>query len=173
VKQPGRLTRAIVRERVRDILVVDERTLEQAVGLLIEIEKTIAEGAGAAALAALLSHRDRFAGQRVGILISGGNIDPIVIARVIERDLARTSRLVRLRIVLPDQPSALAAVTRLIADEEANIVEVWHQRTFTRRALESAEVDLMLETRGPDHASRVCARLGQNGYPARMLDTPD
>jgi threonine dehydratase len=173
VKQPGHLTRAIVRERVRDILVVEEQALEQAIGLLIEIEKTIAEGAGAASLAALLSDPERFAGQRVGILISGGNIDPIVIARVIERDLARTSRLVRLRIVLPDYPSALAAVTELIAEEEANIVEVWHQRTFTRLALESAEVDLMLETRGHDHARRVCERLGAKGYPTRMLDTPD
>ena len=79
----------------------------------------------------------------------------------------------RLRIVLPDRPSALAAVTRLIAEQEANIVEVWHQRTFTRLALESAEVDLMLETRGPDHARRVCDRLGQDGYSARMLDVPD
>jgi threonine dehydratase len=171
VKQPGTRTRRIIHERVREILVVEEDALEEAIGLLLEIEKTVVEGAGAAALAGLLRHRETFQGQRVGVVLSGGNIDPIVLARVIERDLVRTGRLVRVRVVLPDHPNSLAQVTAIIAAEEANIVEVWHQRTFTRLALESAEVDLMLETRGLPHVQRVCEKLAESGFPARELDS--
>jgi threonine dehydratase len=170
VKQPGSRTRRIIRERVREILLAEEDALEEAIGLLLEIEKTLTEGAGAAALAGLLRHRETLRGQRVGIVLSGGNIDPIVLARVIERDLVRTGRLVRVRVVLPDHPSSLARVTAIIAREEANIVEVWHQRTFTRLPLESAEVDLMLETRGLAHVRSVCEKLAEGGFPARMLD---
>jgi threonine dehydratase len=173
VKQPGQLTHPIVRERVEDILLVEEEALEQAIGLLLEIEKTVVEGAGAAPLAALLRHRDRFVGQRVGLVLSGGNIDPITIARVIERGLVRTGRLVRVRVVLPDRPSSLADMVAVVARAEANIVEVWHQRTFTRLALESAEIDLMLETRGLPHARQLLEELSQAGYSARFLDLPD
>lgn len=173
VKQPGQLTHPIVRERVEDILLVEEEALERAIGLLLEVEKTVVEGAGAAPLAALMRHRPRFAGQKVGLVLSGGNIDPIMIARVIERDLVRTGRLVRVRVVLPDRPSSLADMIAIVARAEANIVEIWHQRTFTRLALESAEVDLMLETRGLPHAQQIREELSQAGYSARFLDPSD
>jgi threonine dehydratase len=124
VKRPGVLTREILHEHLRALLLVGERDLEEAVLLYLDVEKTVAEGAGAAALAAVMRHRERFAGRKVGVVLSGGNIDGLVLASIIERGLARSGRLTRLVVLLPDRPGALAEVTRLIAESGANVIEV-------------------------------------------------
>jgi len=130
VKDVGDLAFAIIQKQVEEVLVVEEETIERGIVALIEIEKTVAEGAGAAALAALLEHPQRFAGKRVGIPISGGNIDSRVLASVLMRGLVRDARLVRLRVTMPDVSGSLAKVAQLIADAGGNIVEVQHQRIF-------------------------------------------
>ena len=122
----------ILREHVREILLADEEALEAAVLLLLEVEKTVVEGAGAAALAAVLAHRPIFAKRRVGVVLSGGNIDMLVLAHVIERGLARTARLARVVVRVRDVPGALAEVTSAIANAGANVVEVLHERAFAR-----------------------------------------
>jgi threonine dehydratase len=170
VKRPGRLTLPVVRTLVDELVLVGEAALEEAVLLLLEVEKTVAEGAGAAALAALCTHRDRFAGRRVGVVLSGGNIDPTILSSIILRGLVRSRRLVRLRVELPDVPGALADVTRLIGDADANIVEVRHQRAFATVPVRAAEVEFVIETRGADHAREVVAALARGGLAPRMLD---
>ena len=168
VRQPGALTVPIIRERVRDILLVDEQTIEQAVMLLHEVEKTVVEGAGAAGLAAVLTHPDCFRGRRVGLVLSGGNIDPLVLAGIIERGMVRSGRLARLTVELTDRPGALAQVTACLADMEANIQEIVHQRTFTRLPVQVVAVDLALETRGPAHVEAIIDRLRGLGFTARV-----
>ncbi len=170
VKQPGVLTREILREHARELLLVSERQLEEAVLLFLEIEKTVAEGAGAAALAAVLSQRERFAGRKVGVVLSGGNIDGLVLASVIERGLARAGRLVRLRVVLPDRPGALAEVSRAIADAGANVMEVAHERAFGRVPLREAQVEFVLATRGREHFETLCSALTTAGYAIALPD---
>jgi threonine dehydratase len=170
VKRPGRLTLPLVRALVDEIVLVGEPHLEQAVLLLLEVEKTVVEGAGAAGLAALLAHRERFAGRRVGIVLSGGNIDPAILSSIILRGLVRTGRLVRLRVELPDVPGALARVAGLIGDAGANIVEVRHQRAFATVAVRAAEVEFVIETRGADHAHAVVEALARAGLAPRLLD---
>jgi threonine dehydratase len=170
VKRPGLRTREILREHRCELLLVGERDLEEAVLLYLEIEKTVAEGAGAAALAAVMRHRERFAGRKVGVVLSGGNIDGLVLASIIERGLARSARLVRLRVLLPDRPGALAEVTRLIAESGANVMEVSHERAFGRVPLREAQVELVLATRGPDHVEALRAALAAAGYAAQWPD---
>jgi len=170
VKQPGALTLGIVRSHVADLLLADEADIEEAVLLLLEIEKTVAEGAGAAGLAVLLRNRERFAGRAVGIVLSGGNIDPLVLTEIIERGLVRTRRLVRIRVGLRDVPGSLAAVTSLIAGANANIIEVHHQRAFTRLPAQNADVELVLQTRGPAHLQDVLDALARGGYTAQTID---
>jgi threonine dehydratase len=170
VKQPGELTLPIVREHVGEILIVEELDLEEAVLLLLEIEKTVVEAAGAAGLAALLAHRERFAGRRVGLIVSGGNIDLPVLSSIIQRGLVRSHRLVRLRVEVRDVPGALAAVTRILGEANGNIVAVQHQRAFTSSPLRAAEVEFVLQTRGPDHVDEIVAALVSSGYEARALD---
>ena len=164
VKQPGKLTLPIVRERVTEILLVDELALEEAVLLYLEVEKTVAEGAGAAPLAALLAHRPRFAGRNVGLVLSGGNIDMMQLSRVILRGLARSDRLVRFRVALRDEPGALAKVTAVLAQQRAGVIEVSHQRTFSKSPIESAEVEFVIETRGSEHVRAVLDALSDAGY---------
>ena len=164
VKLPGELTLPIIRERVTEILLVEELALEQAVLLYLEVEKTVAEGAGAAPLAALLSHRERVADRNVGLVLSGGNIDMMQLSRVILRGLARSDRLVRFRVALRDEPGALAKVTAVLARERAGIIEVDHQRTFSKAPIESAEVEFVIEARGSDHADAVLNALSDAGY---------
>ncbi len=168
VKQPGRLTQAIVRERVSEILLVEESAIEDAVLLLLEVEKTVVEGAGAAPLAAVLSQRDRFAGRRVGLVLSGGNLDLLDLSSIIQRGLVHTGRLARLTIELRDVPGALAEIARRIGEAGANIVEVHHQRNFTHAPLTSAEVEFVLETRGRAHLAELVATLATAGYRARV-----
>jgi threonine dehydratase len=172
VKQPGSLTLPVVRSLVDAILTVDERPLEEAVLLLLQIEKTVAEGAGAASLAALLAHRERFAGRSVGLVLSGGNIDPLVLSSILQRGLVRSGRLARLSVDLPDAPGALARVAQCLGEADANIVEVHHQRAFSALPLRSAAVELTLQTRGHDHMNEIVERLRDCGFPARWLDLP-
>ena len=168
VKRPGTLTAPIIRERVRDLLLVDEREIEQAILLLHEVEKTVVEGAGAVALAAVLTHPDRFRGRRVGLVLSGGNIDPLVLAGIIERGLVRAGRLARLTVELTDRPGALAQVTACLAEMEANVQEIVHQRTFTHLPVQVVAVEVALEARGPAHIEAIIGRLHALGFRARL-----
>ena len=151
----GELTLAMTREFANGILVVEEEGIERAIVALVEIEKTVAEGAGAAGLAALLEYPDRFAGRRVGIPLCGGNLDSRLLAAVLMRGLVRDGRLVRLRVNLPDVAGSLAKVTTLIGEAGGNIIEVQHQRVFDAASAKSAEVEFMIETRGRDHARAI------------------
>ena len=164
VKLPGRLTLPIIREHVREILLVDEEALESAVLLLLEVEKTVAEGAGAAALAALLAHPTIFARRRVGVVLSGGNIDMLALANVIERGLVRTGRLARVVVRLRDVPGALAEVAAAIANAGANVVEVRHERAFASAPSSEVEVEFVLETRAPEHLREVIAAVNSTGH---------
>jgi threonine dehydratase len=164
VGTPGRLTAAVVRERVDDILLVDEGDVEQAIVMLLEIEKTLVEGAGAAALAALLRHPQRFAGKRVGLVLSGGNIDPLLLATIIERGLVRAGRLARIRVSARDVPGNLARITAVVAEAGANIDEVHHQRAFTMLAAQNVAIELVLQTRGPAHLQQVIGALRAAGF---------
>ncbi|HZZ91921.1 MAG TPA: threonine ammonia-lyase [Usitatibacter sp.] len=167
VKEPGAITREIIRQHVADILLVDEGDIEQAIVLLLEIEKTVVEGAGGAPLAALVRHPDRFRGRKVGLVLGGGNIDPLVLAEIIERGMVRAGRLARVIVEVRDLPGSLAKVTACIAEQNANIEEVHHQRAFTALAVQNAELDLVLKTRNREHAQQVVAALQRAGFKAR------
>lgn len=164
VKQPGRRTLPLIRQHVREVLTVEEASIEQAILLLLDIEKTVAEGAGAVGLAAVLETPERFRGRRVGIVVSGGNIDLMALSHVIQRALARSGRIVRLRVAVPDVPGSLARLTSVLAAQDANIVRISHQRTFTELTLRSAEVEVVLETRDHDHTRTIREALEQEGY---------
>jgi len=168
VKEPGKLPLEIIRSQVSDIILVDEGDLEEAMLLLLEVEKTVVEGAGAAGLAGLLRSRERFAGKQVGIVLSGGNIDPLMLADIIERGMVRTGRLARLQVELRDLPGALAKVTAALAQANANIEEVHHERAFTHLPVQSAVVDFVLQTRGHDHVQQIIAALDTAGFKARL-----
>jgi threonine dehydratase len=163
VKDVGNIAFGIIQQLVKEVLVVKEETIERAVVALIEIEKTVAEGAGGAALAALLEHPARFAGKRIGLPISGGNIDSRVLASVLMRGLVRDARLVRLRVTMPDISGSLAKVAGLIADGGGNIVEVQHQRVFGTASAKSTEIEFLIETRDREHTEALIARLESNG----------
>jgi threonine dehydratase len=164
VKEPGAITARMVRALVDDIVLVSERSLEEAVSLLLQIEKTVVEGAGAAGLAALLQHSDRFKGKTVGVVLCGGNIDTRLLANVLLRDLARSGRLARLRIRLQDQPGALFNVARIFDQQRVNIIEVYHQRVFTTLPAKGLITDIECETRDRAHLDRLIKALGDAGY---------
>ena len=168
VGTPGRITEAIIRERVDDLLLVDEGNIEQAVLMLLEIEKTVVEGAGAAGLAALLKHPDRFAGRKVGLVLCGGNIEPLLLAAIIERGMVRAGRLARLRVGSRDVPGALARITAVVADAGANIDEVHHQRAFSSLSAQNVEIELVLQTRGHEHVTEVLEQLRAAGFDAAL-----
>ncbi len=172
VKEPGRLTLGIVRRLVSEVLLVDEGDIEAAILLLLEVEKTVVEGAGGVGLAALLRHPARFAGKRVGLVLCGGNIDPLTLADVIQRGMVRTGRLSRIVVTLRDLPGSLARVTATIAEASANIEEVHHQRAFTDLALQETAVEFVLETRGFAHAQQVIDALAAAGFDARAASQP-
>jgi threonine dehydratase len=167
VGRPGTLTQAVIEQRVDDLLLVDEGDIEQACLMLLEIEKTLVEGAGAAGLAALLKYPERFRGKRVGLVLSGGNIDPLLLAAIIERGMVRAGRLARIRVGARDVPGSLAHITATVADAGANIEEVHHQRAFTALAVQNVEVELVMQTRGKDHIADVLQALHQAGYEAK------
>ena len=173
VKVPGALTLPLIREHVAEILLVDEPELEQAILLMLEIEKTVVEGAGAAGLAALLSHPDRFHGRRVGLVLCGGNIDLLPLSSVIQRGLVRTERVIRIRVGVPDVPGALADLTRVLADHNAGIIQIAHQRQFTDLPLRSVEVETTVETLGSDHTREILEGLSANGYDPVLPDQAD
>jgi threonine dehydratase len=166
VKAPGRITTDIVRRLVDDIMLVSEDQLERAVSMLISIEKTVVEGAGAAGLAALLSAPERFAGRNVGLVLTGGNIDTRLIASVLTRELAREGRLTQLAIDIVDRPGQLAAVSALLAEAGANIVEVSHQRTFSDLPAKGTLLELVIETRDREHLDDVMTKLSASGFKA-------
>ena len=168
VKEPGALTLPMVRRWVDRILLVDEGDIEQAIVMLLEIEKTVVEGAGAAALAALIKQRADFAGKRAGLVLSGGNIDPLMLASIIERGMVRSGRLTRLIIELPDLPGALARATACLAQLNANIDEVHHQRAFTLLPVQNAEVEFVLRTRSHEHVVEILKALASAGFSARL-----
>jgi threonine dehydratase len=164
VKEPGLLTRRFVSEMANDVVLVTERALEQAVSLLLQIEKTVVEGAGAAGLAALIEHKAMFAGRKIGLVLCGGNIDTRLLANVLLRDLARSGRLARLRVRLQDRPGALYHVARIFHEEQVNIIEVYHQRVFTSLPAKGLITDIECETRDEAHLQRLIAALGHAGY---------
>jgi len=170
VKQPGRITRELVRALIRDIVLVSERDLEKSVALLLQIEKTVVEGAGAAGLAALLAHPQRFAGRNVGLVLCGGNIDTRLLANVLLRDLARSGRLARLRIRLQDRPGALFNVARVFDEQQVNIIEIYHQRVFTTLPAKGLITDIECETRDAAHLDRLMAALDAAGYEASRVE---
>jgi threonine dehydratase len=164
VKEPGKLTLDIIRDIVDDIVLVSERDLERAVALLLQIEKTVVEGAGAAGLAAMLAHKPKFKGKNVGLILCGGNIDTRLLANVLLRDLARDGRLARLRIRLQDRPGALFQVVRVFDQEQVNIIEIYHQRIFTTLPAKGLITDIECETRDKAHLERLITALGNEGY---------
>lgn len=169
VKRPGNLTLALIREVGAKLMLVDEGDLEQALLLLLEVEKTVVEGAGAAALAAVLRHPEPFRGKRVGLVLSGGNIDPLLMASVIERGMVRAGRLARIRVEMRDLPGSLSDAAEVIGNANANIQEVIHQRAFTNLPLQTTEVDFVLRTLDQAHVDEVIAALGAAGFAARRL----
>ena len=169
VKNPGALTRPIIEELVADILLVDEGQIETAVHVLVEQQKIVAEGAGAAGVAALIKEKERFAGRKVGAVICGGNIDVRLLSWVLTRGLVRDGRMVRLRIGIIDRPGVLAKVARLIGETGGNIIEVYHQRLFYDVPAKQADVDAVIETRNADHVREIIAALEAGGFPTRVL----
>ena len=174
VKRPGKLTLPIIKEYVDDIFLVEEEEIERAVLLLLEVEKTVVEGAGAAGLAALIQQRSLFEGKNVGLILSGGNIDLIALSSIIQRGLVRTGRLSRLTVGIPDVPGALAEVTQILGGLNANIMEIRHQRAFTNLSLKLAEVEFVLQTLGKKHIQEIIATLARSGYQDTLNDSnPD
>lgn len=174
VKSPGDLTLPVVRRLVDRVELVSEADIEHAIVVLLEIEKSVVEGAGAAGLAALLRAQeegsDRYKGKRIGLVLTGGNIDPLMLGELIERGMVRAGRLARIRVDLRDLPGALAHATKLIADAQANITEVHHQRAFTSLPVRNVEVDFVLQTRGPEHIQEVIDVLNAAGFAASNHD---
>jgi threonine dehydratase len=171
VKEPGLLARGMIAQLVDDIILVGESALERAVALLLDSERIVVEGAGAAPLAALLDHADRFRGRRVGLVLSGGNIDARLLASILQRELVRAGRLVRLRIEISDVPGALAKIAGIIGEKGGNIVEIHHQRLFHDVPVKLAEVDAVVETRNRAHGGEVMTALGTAGFPTRLLSS--
>jgi threonine dehydratase len=168
VGTPGRITEAIIRARVDDLVLVDEGDIEQAVLMLLEIEKTVVEGAGAAGLAALLKYPERFRGRKVGLVLCGGNIDPLLLAAIIERGMVRAGRLARVKVGSRDVPGALALITTAVAEAGANIDEVHHQRAFSALSAQNVEIELVLQTRGHEHVREVLDHLRAAGFDAAL-----
>ena len=169
VGAPGPECVELIRRNVDDFVLVDEGDIEQAIVLLLEIEKTLVEGAGAAALAALLRHPERLAGKKVGMVLSGGNIDPMLLAAIIERGMVRSGRLVRIVVSTRDVPGSLARITALVADCGANVDEVHHQRAFTLLAAQNVEIEMVLQTRGHEHVTELIERLRGAGLEVRLV----
>jgi threonine dehydratase len=170
VKAPGRFTAAIIAELVDEILLVDEGALEHAVALLLQIEKTVVEGAGAAGLAAVLSSPEKFAGKRVGLVLCGGNIDTRLLANVLLRDQVRSGRMARLRIALQDRPGALHQVMGEFAAHNVNIIEIHHQRIFTSLPAKGLFTDIECEARDADQIAALVGALRRKGYSVETFD---
>ena len=166
VGTPGEIPKAIIQRLVDDMLLVDEGDIEQAIVMLLEIEKTLVEGAGAAGLAALLKYPERFVGKKIGLVLCGGNIDPLLLAAIIERGMVRAGRLARIKVSVRDIPGSLAKITATVADAGANIDEVHHQRAFTMLSAQNVEIELVIQTRGRPHIQQVLLALNDAGFEA-------
>jgi threonine dehydratase len=171
VKEPGKIAREIVRAHVQDILLVDEAQIEQALAALLEIEKTVVEGAAAAAYAAVTENKQLFHGKRVGIVLSGGNIDMRLLSNVILRELSREGRLLSLEIEIEDRPGLLARVATLVGEAGGNILEVSHNRMMTDMPVKSAYLGMVVEARDQDHANEIRAALTGDGFTLRTTTT--
>jgi threonine dehydratase len=169
VKSPGALTLPLIHRLVDEVLLVSEDDIEQAILMLLEIEKTVVEGAGAVGLAALMHHGARFKGRKVGLILSGGNIEPLVLAEIIERGMVKSGRLARLRFDVRDVPGALANVATLLGKLGANIDEVQHQRAFTSLSVERAQIEVVVQTRGVAHIDEILAAMRTEGYHAERV----
>jgi threonine dehydratase len=169
VKSPGALTLPVIRALVDDVVLVSEDAIEQAILMLLEIEKTVVEGAGAVGLAALVNERERFAGRKVGLVLCGGNIEPLVLAEIIERGMVKSGRLARLRVDVRDVPGALAEVAALLARLGANIDEVQHQRAFTSLSVERVQIEVVVQTRGTAHVRAILDAMRAEGYDAERV----
>jgi threonine dehydratase len=164
VVEPGEIPAALIADLVDDIVLVNETDLERATFALLMIEKTVVEGAGAAGLAAVMADRQRWKGRKLGLVLTGGNIDPRLLASVLTRELAREGRLSRITIDIPDRPGELSRVSAALGQAGANIVEVYHQRVFTDLPARGTELNLVIETRDRSHLEGVLARLEASGY---------
>lgn len=169
VKTPGKLTREIIERLVPEIVLVEEDAIERAVQSLVEIQKLVTEGAGAAGIAALLAAPERFRGKRVGVVICGGNIDSRMLAQVLMRGLVRDGRVITLRVEIADQPGVLGRMARTIGDTGGNIIEIYHQRMFFDLPVKRADVDAVVETRNAEHAREIIAALEAAGFKTRRL----
>jgi threonine dehydratase len=169
VSTAGKLTLPVVRELVRDIILVDEATIERAVNAFLTLQKTMAEGAGAAGLAAMLAAPQRFAGRKVGLILCGGNIDPRILASVMVRELERDDRIVSFRLTIPDRPGILGQIAGRLGELGANILSVDHHRLFLDVPAKGAKLDVTMETRNSAHAEDIFRALKDDGYePVRM-----
>lgn len=169
VKYPGTLTQPVIAALVDDIVLVPERAIERAVQLLIEEQRVVAEGAGAAGIAALIHEPARFADRRVATVICGGNIDSRILASVMMRGLVRDGRMVRLRVEISDEPGVLATVARVIGETGGNIVEIYHQRLFQDVPVKQADLDAVVETRNAEHVREIMSRFAALGMKVRLL----
>jgi threonine dehydratase len=169
VKNVGKLTLPVIRELVAEIVLVDEAQLERAVNAYLTLQKTMAEGAGAAGLAAMLASAERFRGKRVGLILSGGNIDPRILASIMVRELERETRIVSFRLTIPDHPGVLGQISTRLGELGANILEVDHRRLFLDVPAKGAKLDVTVETRDAAHAEEILSALTAEGYqPVRI-----
>ena len=169
VKSPGALTLPLIKALVDDVVLVSEDDIEQAILMLLEIEKTVVEGAGGVGLAALMKHGERFKGRKVGLILCGGYIEPLMLAEIIERGMVKSGRLARLRFDVRDVPGALANVATLLGKLGANIDEVQHQRAFTSLSVERAQIEVVVQTRGVVHIEQILAAMRAEGYEAQRI----
>ncbi|GGN54000.1 MAG: threonine ammonia-lyase [Novosphingobium sp.] len=171
VFSPGKLTSRVLRKYLDEFLLVSEPKIESALALLLQIEKTLVEGAGATGLAALMDNRDMFVGRKVGIVLSGGNIDTRLLANVLLRDLARSGRLARLRIGLQDRAGALFKVAKVFHEHNVNIIEVFHQRIFTHLPAKGLVTEIECEARDAEQLAALVAALRREGYEVKQVET--
>lgn len=169
VKKPGELTMPVVRDLVDEILLVNEVMIEQAVGILVEQQRLVSEGAGAAGVAAMMQYPDHFKGRKCGVVICGGNIDPRLLSAVLTRNMARDGRIARLRIDITDEPGMLAGISSAISSCKANIIEIFHQRMFQDVPPKLAKIDAVIETRGGDHLQEIVQAIRDKGFSVTIL----
>lgn len=170
VFEPGKFTSQVLGGLLDDFVLVSEAEMESALALLVQIEKTVVEGAGAAGLAAVMAHRDLFAGKKVGIVLSGGNIDTRLLANVLLRDLARSGRLARLRLEMQDRPGSLFKVAKAFDEHNVNIIEIWHQRIFTHLPAKGLITEIECEARDREQLESLVTALRQAGYEVSQVE---
>ena len=170
VKTAGTKPLPYIQDHVKDVVTVSETSMERAVSMFLSRDKVVAEGAGAAGLAAMIEHPDRFTGQRVGLILSGGNIDARMMSSILMRDLVRLGQVLTLSIAMPDKPGQLHAVAGICAEMGANVLEVAHTRFAMDLSASAARLNITIETRGEDHAQSVIERLKQEGFTLQIKD---